>query len=418
MKKEFFQNNRKALLSLIENDSIVVLHSGYASFKTADQMFPYVVNRNFYYMSGIKQENVILVMGKNNDVVFEKLFIEEIDEVKAKWTGRTLSKKEASDISGVEEKDIMYLPSFENFIFAMFQNARHATLTANQIYLDLELRRVPLYTTFSLRLSKKIKDDFPAILVKNCYRLIVKLRTQKQPEEVELMVESIETTNRAILNVMKHHNELTVESLGEAYHDFILIKEGKEKSFNNIIAAGHNATVLHYEENNSLIEENSLLLMDVGCYTDEYSSDITRTFPVSGKFTDRQKAVYEVVLNCNKKCIEFLKPGVTFKEYNDYARKLLFEGCKELGIVETEADLFKYYYHSIGHSLGLDVHDPAVESDGILEGMVLTVEPGLYIEEESIGIRIEDDVLITKDGAVVLSKNIIKEVKDIEEFMK
>ena len=226
-----------ALLSLIENDSIVVLHSGYASFKTADQMFPYVVNRNFYYMSGIKQENVILVMGKNNDVVFEKLFIEEIDEVKAKWTGRTLSKKEASDISGVEEKDIMYLPSFENFIFAMFQNARHATLTANQIYLDLELRRVPLYTTFSLRLSKKIKDDFPAILVKNCYRLIVKLRTQKQPEEVELMVESIETTNRAILNVMKHHNELTVESLGEAYHDFILIKEGKEKSFNNIIAA-------------------------------------------------------------------------------------------------------------------------------------------------------------------------------------
>lgn len=414
MTKEFFQKNRQAFIKFLEDDAVAVLHSGYSAFKTADQTHPYLVNRNFYYLTGINQENVILLIGKN----IEMLFIAPFDEIMSKWVGRTLTKEEASELSGIDVERIKYLNTFENTLFMLFQNTRHNTIVASQLYLDLERRNLPLYTTYGYRLCNKVKTEFPAITIKNCYPLIIKLRTQKQPEEIELMKESINTTNRAILNVMKHHNELSNESFGEAYHDFILITESKQKSFNNIIAAGHNGTILHYEENNQDIKENSLLLMDVGCFTNQYSSDISRTFPVSGKFTQRQKEVYEVVLNCNKKCIEFLKPGITFKEYNDYAKKLLFEGCKKLGLLETETELSKYYYHSIGHSLGLDVHDPAIEKDGILEGMVLTVEPGLYIEEESIGIRIEDDVLITKDGAINLSSNIIKEVKDIEEFMK
>ena len=414
MTKEFFQKNRQAFIKFLEDDAVAVLHSGYSAFKTADQTHPYLVNRNFYYLTGINQENVILLIGKN----IEMLFIAPFDEIMSKWVGRTLTKEEASELSGIAVERIKYLNTFENTLFMLFQNTRHNTIVASQLYLDLERRNLPLYTTYGYRLCNKVKTEFPAITIKNCYPLIIKLRTQKQPEEIELMKESINTTNRAILNVMKHHNELSNESFGEAYHDFILITESKQKSFNNIIAAGHNGTILHYEENNQDIKENSLLLMDVGCFTNQYSSDISRTFPVSGKFTQRQKEVYEVVLNCNKKCIEFLKPGITFKEYNDYAKKLLFEGCKKLGLLETETELSKYYYHSIGHSLGLDVHDPAIEKDGILEGMVLTVEPGLYIEEESIGIRIEDDVLITKDGAINLSSNIIKEVNDIEEFMK
>ena len=414
MTKEFFQNNRKSFINFLDDDSVAVFHSGYSTYKTADQTFPYIVNRNFYYLTGINQENVILLIGKN----IEMLFIAPIDEVMSKWVGRTLTKEEASEFSGIDVNNVKYLNTFENTLFSMFQSTRHNTLMASQLYLDLERRNLPLYTSFAYKLCNKVKTEFPAIVIKNSYQLVIKLRTCKQPEEIALMKESIGTTNRAILNVMKHHNELTNESYGEAYHDFILITESKEKSFNNIVAAGHNGTILHYEENNQDIKENSLLLMDVGCYTKQYSSDISRTFPVSGKFTDRQKEVYEVVLNCNKKCIEFLKPGITFKEYNDYAKKLLFEGCKKLGLLEKEEELIKYYYHSIGHSLGLDVHDPAIEKDGILEGMVLTVEPGLYIEEESIGIRIEDDVLITKDGAVNLSSEIIKEVKDIEEFMK
>ena len=342
MTKEFFQKNRQAFIKFLEDDAVAVLHSGYSAFKTADQTHPYLVNRNFYYLTGINQENVILLIGKN----IEMLFIAPFDEIMSKWVGRTLTKEEASELSGIDVERIKYLNTFENTLFMLFQNTRHNTIVASQLYLDLERRNLPLYTTYGYRLCNKVKTEFPAITIKNCYPLIIKLRTQKQPEEIELMKESINTTNRAILNVMKHHNELSNESFGEAYHDFILITESKQKSFNNIIAAGHNGTILHYEENNQDIKENSLLLMDVGCFTNQYSSDISRTFPVSGKFTQRQKEVYEVVLNCNKKCIEFLKPGITFKEYNDYAKKLLFEGCFFKGLVSWMKGIKSIYKQS------------------------------------------------------------------------
>jgi Xaa-Pro aminopeptidase len=165
------------------------------------------------------------------------------------------------------------------------------------------------------------------------------------------------------------------------------------------------------------IEKDSLLLMDVGCFTNNYSSDITRTIPVSGKFTTRQKEVYEVVLDCNKKCIEYAKAGMSWLELNNYAKKLLADGCKKLGLIKEDQELSKYYFHSIGHSLGLDVHDPNIASKGLLEGMVITIEPGLYIPEENIGIRIEDNIVITCDKAINLSKDIIKEVEDIEKYM-
>ena len=158
--------------------------------------------------------------------------------------------------------------------------------------------------------------------------------------------------------------------------------------------------------------------MDVGCYTNHYASDITRTFPVSGKFSERQKQVYEIVLDCNKKCIAYAKAGMSWKELNDYAKKILAEGCKKLGLIKEDSELIKYYFHSIGHSVGLDVHDPNLMNLGLLEGMVITIEPGLYIKEWGIGIRIEDNILITCEKAIVLSKNIIKEIKDIEAFLQ
>ena len=156
----------------------------------------------------------------------------------------------------------------------------------------------------------------------------------------------------------------------------------------------------------------------MGAEVDYYIADITRTFPVSGKFSKRQKEVYEAVLNVNKKCIAYLKPGITWQELNQYANNLITEELKGLGLIKEDSQLRKYYWHSIGHSIGLDTHDPSLYSVPLQEGMVVTIEPGIYIEEEKIGVRIEDNVLITKEGPVNLSKDIIKEVKDIEAFMK
>ena len=409
---------RKKIVNLLEDNSVAVFHSGYAPFKSADSSYDFHVNRNFYYLTGIEQENVTLVIGCSNGKIYEYLFIEESSEYHENWFGHLLSKEEASNISGVEVKNIKYNDVFNSIMENHLQVLRYADQVVNNLYLDLEKRTVPLYNTFALEYASKIQKEHPAIVIKDVYPKVLELRMIKDEEEIKLIKESISTTNNAILEVMKHQNELNNESVAEAYYDFINTKEGKKISFTSIIASGKNATVLHYSENNSLIVDNSLLLMDVGCFTKNYSSDITRTFPVNGKFTERQKMVYEIVLDCNKKCIEYAKAGLTWQELNEYARKILAEGCKKLGLIEKDEEVFKYYYHSIGHSLGLDVHDPDLRNLGLLEGMVITIEPGLYIKEWGIGIRIEDDIQITCEKAIVLSENIIKEVKDIEDFLE
>ena len=238
-------------------------------------------------------------------------------------------------------------------------------------------------------------------------------------EEVSKIQESIDVTKKALENVMTNIKPGLYEYQAETYFDSSIKWNGQRTtSFRTIAASGKNATVLHYTQNNSLIKDNDLVLFDLGCNTDYYISDISRTYPANGKFTKRQKEIYNIVLNCNKKCIEWLKPGVTWKEYNDYANSLLIEGLKNIGLIKEDSELRKYYWHSIGHSIGLDTHDPSLETFGLQEGMLTTCEPGLYIEEEGIGIRIEDDILITKDGCINLSKDIIKEIDDIESFMK
>lgn len=409
---------RKRIFNILEDNSILVLHSGFAPFKSADSSYAFNVNHNFYYLTGIDQEDATLVIGKANGNYYEQLFIEENDDFKTKWVGAKLTKEEAAELSGYDVKNISYNGAFSNYMTNHLQVLRYAEQVAYNLYLDLEKHELPFYNTFGLTYAKTIKENYPAIVIKDIYSEIIKLRMIKDEKEIELITESINTTNNAILEVMKNHQKIDNEMKAEAYYDFINRSEGKNASFTSIVAAGKNATILHYVDNNEAVQKNDLLLMDVGCYTKHYSSDITRTFPINGKFTKRQKEVYEVVLECNKKCIEFAKAGVTWKEINEYAQKILADGCKKLGLIKEDSELSKYYYHSIGHSLGLDVHDPSLRNLGLVEGMVITIEPGLYIAEENIGIRIEDNIQIGLEKSEVLSKNIIKEVQEIEDFFE
>ncbi len=418
MSKDLYQKRRLTLAEKLNNDSVAILHSGYLQFKTADAEYPFVVNNNFYYLTGIDQANVTLVIGKFNNEYQEWLFLDPIDEEQAKWVGRTLSKEEASAISKINVNMIYYNEAFNRFITNLLQPTRHFVNVAENVYLDLEKRQQVLYNTFALTFAKKIRKDYPSVKIFNLYALMLKMRMIKDEEEVKLIKESIQTTKRAIYNVMEHSKSLDNEALAEAYHNFVITKENKTISFESIIASGKNSAILHYVKNNEPITKDSLLLMDVGCYTKHYSSDISRTFPTSGKFTKRQKEVYEIVLDCNKRCIEYAKAGMSWKELNDFAKDILAKGCQKLGLIKEKAELSKYYFHSIGHSLGLDVHDPSIDNLGLLEGMVITIEPGLYIEEEAIGIRIEDNILITKDKAILLSADIVKEIDDLEKLIK
>lgn len=417
MNKQFYIKNRERFFKSIKDNSVTVLFSGTVIPKSCDQDFRFSVNRNFYYLTGINQANVILVLAKGINGNKEYLFIEENDEYMAKWVGMKLTKEEANNISGID--NILYLDAFNTLIHSLFNSSRKNYDELYYLYLDLERRNDLEYKSKALTYSKFIKDKYPEVKIENAYPKIVRLRMNKTQDEIDKMQESIDVTKGALENVLKNIKPGLYEYQIETYYDsYIKFNGQKETSFETICAAGKNATILHYIDNNTVVKDNELVLFDLGCCTDYYISDISRTYPANGKFTDRQKQIYEIVLNCNKKCIEYLKPGLTWDEYNQYANSLLIAGLKEIGLIKEDKELRKYYWHSIGHSTGLDTHDPDIRNVKFEEGMVMTVEPGLYLEDEGIGIRIEDNILITKDGCINLSKDIIKEVDEIELFMK
>ena len=409
MTKEFFIKNRKKYFDVVEDNSLTIINSGYVLRQSADEDFDFEVDKNFYYLTGINQDEVIYMMLKHNNEMKEMLFIVENDPVKVKWVGAKLYPNEASDLSGI--KEIHFTKDYKDILPKMMEKV-------SNVYLNLEkvggYRFNPNYS-----FSYFVMKNYPDKKYIDNDKIVIKLRSVKEKEEVEKIQASIDVTKIGVEKLMKESRAGLYEYQLESYFDFVIKNNGQRiHSFKTIAASGKNATILHYVANNSVLKDGDLVLFDLGTETEFYISDISRTVPVNGKFTPRQKEVYDDVLEVNKKSIEFLRPGISKKEYNDYAKDLLIKACYKLGLIEKDEDIIKYYWHSVGHSIGLDTHDPCEYYEDFKPGMLVTCEPGLYIEEENIGVRIEDDILITETGAINLSKDIIKEVSDIENFMK
>ena len=414
MDKSVYIENRSRFMNKIENNSVVILFAGNAPKKTGDELYRFTPNRNFYYLTGIDEEEHIVVLSKFKDIINEKLFLKEIDLSEEMWNGRTLRDNEGIDISGIE--DTVYMKEFASYINRLIKGAEEINL-----YLDLDRESINEDDSKANEFARNMKNKYPQIVIKNLSSKITPLRMIKSKEEIVEIRKAIEITIDGVEALMKNSKVGMKEYELEAYFDFICKTKGsKDFAFNTIAAAGKNATILHYVENNSELKNDDLILFDLGAQWNYYNADITRTFPINGKFTSRQKEVYEAVLRVNKAVISKLKPGVDYKELNSWATELIAEECIKLGIIKEKDEVRKYYWHSIGHNLGLDTHDVEPQGRNFIfeEGMVFTVEPGIYIEEEEIGIRIEDDILITKDGCEVLTKNMIKEVEEIENFMK
>lgn len=411
MKSLVFTKNRENLLKKLEDNSLLVLFAGEAKRKTADEYFPFTPNRNFYYLTGVDEEKHILMIKKINGVVDEVLYILKPNLEQERWTGKTIRDYEAKEVSGIE--NIKYLEEFKSDLNMIFTNG-----IAENLYLDLERVSFDEEMSKGQSFAKELKDRYPQVVIKDVYSDIASLRQIKCKEEVEEIKKAAHITAKGVELLMKECKPGMKEYELEAYFDFYLKQNGvKDYAFKTIAATGVNAATLHYVDNNSEIKDGDLILFDLGAQVNYYNGDISRTFPANGKFTKRQKEVYEEVLKVNEEIINSIRPGVGFYEINDKANNLLAEACVRLGLIEDKKDYRKYYFHSIGHSLGLDTHDVGKRDIILEEGMVYTVEPGLYIEEEAIGIRIEDDVLVTKDGCEVLTKECIKSVEDIEKFM-
>ncbi|GIO28981.1 MULTISPECIES: aminopeptidase P family protein [Paenibacillus] len=412
MKQTFFVNNRQKLVQALADDSIAVLFAGEAPHKSADANYPFKPNRHYYYLTGLTKPSSILVITKRGNQVEETLFIEKVDPVLEKWTGKMMTADEAKEITGIGK--VQNRDTFEHFF--------HATVTNHDyknVYFDLERRGFHELPGRAEIFARKTQEQYPMLVVQNLYRQIAHLRLFKTQDEIVKMKRAIEITKEGIERMVSHMRPGVNEAELEAHFTFNLRTSGaKHYAFDPIVAGGARATVLHYEENDSDVQDGELVLVDIGAEFDQYNADITRTFPVNGTFSERQKAIYNLVLKAEQEVINAIKPGVPFTKLNEIAKQVLAEGGKELGLIDNDEELINIYYHGVSHSLGLDTHDVGDYRGLELQpGMVLTVEPGLYISEEGIGIRIEDDVLVTEDGCEVLSKDILKTVDEIEAFM-
>ena len=413
MNSAVFKNNREKLMKIIEDNSIVILFAGNAPKKSADEQYSFTPNRNFYYFTGIEEEEHILVLTKINGEVKEYMYLKEIDEEMERWVGKSLRDNEAKEISAVE--NVSYKNDFEGFLNRLFSGVEDIN-----VYLDMERDSYNSLSNIVGVFAKELIEKYPYVRVKNVYPKVVPLRLVKSKEEIEELQKAIDITIEGVNSLMKNAKDGMKEYELEAYFEFACKSRGvKDYAFKTIAAAGKNATILHYVDNNSEMKDGDLILFDLGAQHNYYNGDISRTFPVNGKFTDRQKEVYEAVLRVNEAVISEIKPGVKFLELNKKATDMIAEECIKLGLIKEKSEVRKYYWHSIGHSLGLDTHDITTPSRDITfeEGMVWTVEPGIYIAEEGIGIRIEDDIVVTKDGVDVLTKNMIKSVEEIESYM-
>lgn len=411
MDSNFFINNRNKLFKEMKDNSIAILFSGKAPKKLGDENYQFTPLRNFYYMTGLDRQNMILMLYKKGEVRETLIFIERYDEIKAKWVGAVMLPNEVTEVSGIE--NTAYLDEFnENLATYMF-NKR-----IENVYMDFENRDFNnIGDTFSL--SSKIKNNYPYINFINAHNIIAEFRMLKEPWEVEKIKKAINITKKGIYSMMSNSKAGMMEYEIEAYFDFELKKNGvKDFAFKSIAASGKNGTTLHYSDNNCKTKDNDLILFDVGAQWEYYNGDITRTFPVNGKFTERQKQIYNIVLEGQQKVIKAIKPNLEFKRLNEILREHYAVELKKIGLISSDEEVSKYYYHGVSHMLGLETHDVGRHNEGLLqEGMVFTVEPGLYIAEEEIGIRIEDNIIVTKDGCEVLSKDIIRTVDEIENFM-
>ncbi len=413
MNKDFFVRNRKALLEKMEDGSVFLLYSGIAPLKSADQdMSPYTPNRNFYYLTGIDEQNVWLMMSKSDDgTVGEKLFITQPDEMLIKWNGKMLTKEKANEQSGLAMDDVLYMQDMERTVERVL--ARSGVDIA---YFSLERLKMSHAPTTSEDYVRVIQSKYPHITIKNGAPLVYMLRTIKTPEEVECIRTASNATLDALEFMLGNARIGEYEYQWAADFEYKVARSGMRLGFETIAASGANATMLHYSDNDHITKEGDLILFDLGAEYNYYSADISRTFPISGKFTARQAELYNIVLEAMELSKDKMRPGEPVKSANDAVIDFYKKALRTAGLITTDDEVAKFYYHGVAHGLGLDVHDPGRRK--VFEpGMVLTCEPGVYVAAEGIGIRLENDILVTEGAPEDLSGKRLLGVKEIEEFI-
>lgn len=418
---EFFIRNRKRVMEKLLPESLVVLAGNEHMPWSGDQDYPFRQHSDFYYLTGIDEENALLCICPHHPDpnMREVLFVQEADPTMVIWYGKRLSREEASGLSGI--KTVKWVTDFKGVLRDMAQQSRNIYLSLNE-YLKYSTNTPDA----NRRLVDEMKNMFPLHQFERLTPIVTELRLCKSPEELDMIGKAINITHEAFLQVLKttRPGRMEYEIEAEMTHAF-LSRGASGHAYSPIVAGGENACVLHYITNDSRLKDGDLLLLDFGAVYGNYASDCSRTIPVNGTFSPRQKQCYNAVLDVLKEAKKILIPGTTIEKTNKQIALMLEQKMIELGLFSA-ADVknnttstplyFKYYMHGASHFMGLDVHDVGLRTMTLKKGMVLTCEPGIYIKEEGIGIRIENDILVD-DEPVDLMKNIPIEAEEIERLM-
>ncbi len=420
---ELFTKNRERFVKSMQKNSIAIFVSNDEIPVNGDALYPFKQNSDLFWLSGITQEDSMVILFPDNpDPKYrEVLVLVRPNELKEKWDGKRLRSNEAREISGI--KTIVWLDSLDGLLQPWIH-------LADTIYLDTNEndRKASLVQTREYRFVKEMKSRYPLHNYQRTARIMKELRAIKTPQEIELLQQAIDITNNTFHRLLKfiRPGVMEYEIEAEIYHSF-LSQKSTGPAYGSIIASGDRARTLHYVSNNEECKDGELVLMDFGAEYGGYCADLTRTVPVNGKFTRRQKTVYNACLHLHDYAKSLLKPGITITDYTEKVGEEATQQFLKIGLLrktdvkneDPENRAYrKYLYHGISHHLGIDVHDLGTRTEPIKPGMVFTVEPGIYVEEEKMGVRIENNVWITRNGNKDLMSKIPITVEEIEALMK
>ena len=419
---ELFIRNRNRLKPLLKPKSVAILNSNDVMPTNADGSLPLKQNTHLYYLCGIDQEETLLLLCPDafDEIDREILFVKETSENIAIWEGHKLTKEQATRLSGI--KNVQWLSAMEATMHRLIAQSKNIYLNDNE-----HSRANSPVETRNQRFGKHCQKLYPLHQYHRLAPHLNDLRMTKQPEEITMLKQACDITEqgfRRVLDFVKPGvGEWEIEA--EFIHEFTR-RKSKGFAYSPIIGSGKNACILHYLDNNQVCQDGELILMDVAAEYGSWNADMTRTIPANGVFTDRQKEVYNAVLRVMRQCSEILRPGITLANYQKQVLELMSKELVAIGLIDADEAAHqgkemplvrKYFMHGASHHLGLDVHDVNTPNATITEGMVFTIEPGIYIPEENLGIRLENNYVIGKDHNIDLMANIPIEVEDIEQLM-
>lgn len=402
MDAAFFRSNRTKLGQTIGN-GLVLLHSGIKKSVSSKENYGFRPNKMFYYLTGLAGPGMVLLLAIDKGKTEEMLFAPKEEPDRERWEGKGKTIEEMSNESLIRTiHRLDTLPQHLDHLLGIAEDS--------EVWINIgDNQAEELKTHFNVHL--------PFSQAKNIHPILEQMRATKTKCEVDRLKCVISLASAGIVQVMEAVKKGMYEYELEAFFDFAMKSSGlKTGQYHTILASGKNASILHYLDNDCVIQQDDLVLIDIDVEKDYYHCDFTRVFPASGKFTDRQREVYNAVLSVQKEIISKVKPGVAYGELNELSKELLFNKCIELNLATDREQLDQYYFHNIGHFIGLDTHDVGELKDETLlaAGMVLTIEPGLYIPDENMGIRIEDMILVTETDNENLTEGLLKDPNEIE----